>query len=785
MQPLSYSPGRTAGALVAIVAGILFAGALCGQDAKVPIPPEEDRVRVGKLVQDIYRDEYRAAKTTLQQSEIAQKILSAGSETTDDAAGRYVMLRLARDIAIRAGDADTATEAVDALVTSFHIDEFPLRAQTLIAVTGRLSSTHYGATKDALLELADIAIEMDDYDAAQQIVAAASADAKRARDWDSSSKVDKLANRIAAMQAKFRGIADELKQFQEDATKLSPEAALTVGKFYAFSKNEWQVALGLLVAGNDKQIADAARAERTLQNQIAKQKKMDDATYEACLDVADLWWRCAESLKDSEQIAATLHAGYYYQLALPGIKGLQNAKAESRIRDARAVGEIVSPLKSDDDSVRHTDAQTDFEVVPMANPRGTVNLPATFDDYAMGGNGRYIIFLLGSMKKLAFFDIGKRDVTQYVTIDDSDVRIAGGSKYFYVALRRDNVIQRWNYEEFTKEATAKLPFVQPVDVIATGHAVNGPVFAGAKDGPGMLLNPQTMQPISYMVRDEEYQRGGDIPGAGPDTRVRVSANGRAFSFWGTRNSPGGFRTLYLGDRFGSMYYDHKTMGYIQPNPAGDLMYTALGIFTTQTKAFAHNNELGAKSFFVPAISGDYCISIPRDDDKVRKNVKQTQVHLHVAGSTTPLLTLQDIQIRPGAYGDFHGRELMTLDRRLIFAPKANLIVTLPDSNKSLELHQVDLEKEFDASDVSYLYVASRPPTTLNAGNLYRYQIDVRSRAGDLSYELASGPQGMKVSTKGLITWKSSRRVTGSHDVLVTIKDGDGQECTHAFKVTTE
>ncbi|SMP75384.1 hypothetical protein SAMN06265222_11928 [Neorhodopirellula lusitana] len=785
MPSLLIASIRTHIAPFAVFTVLLFTTSTWGQDARVDVPAEKDQARVGKLVQDIYRDEYRAAKTTLQQSEIAQKVLAAGIETVDDAAGRYVMLRLAKDIAVRAGDAETAVNSVDALAASFHVDEFQLRAQTLIAVTGRLSSSNYGATKDELLELADAAIAIDDYDAAQQLIAAASGDAKRARDWDTSTQADKRARQIVAMKAEFNAIADELQQFQEDVTKLQPAEALAVGKFYAFLKNEWSIALDLMVAGDDKTIAAAANAERKLLKQVSLRKPNEDLSI-SFLNVADLWWDAAKSLGDADHQAATLHAGYYYQRALPGIKGLKKAKADARIRDALAIGEIVAPNQAnDEEDAADMDFDTDFDVVPLANPRATIKLPATFDDYAIGENGHYIIFLLGSLKKLAFFDIGKREITQYVTLEDSDVRIAGGGKYFYVALRRENVLQRWNYTEFKKEASAKLPFVQPVDVISTGHAVSGPVFAGAKDSDGLLFNPQTLQPIPYQVRDDRYQREGKIPGAGPDVRVRVSANGRAFSFWGTRGSPGGFRTLLLSDRLAFMFYEHKTMGYIQPNPAGDLMYTALGIFTAQTKAFSNNNELGSKSFFVPAISGSYCISIPRDDAKVRKNVKQTDVHLQIPGTTTPLLTLQDIQIRPGGYSDFHGRELLTLDRRLIFAPRANLIVTLPDSNNLLELHQIDFDKKLDESEVDYLYVASRPPTTLRAGSVYRYQIDARSRGSDVTFELISAPPAMKISANGTITWKSPRRITGTQDVLVTLKSKSGQECTHAFKITTQ
>ena len=142
------------------------------------------------------------------------------------------------------------------------------------------------------------------------------------------------------------------------------------------------------------------------------------------------------------------------------------------------------------------------------------------------------------------------------------------------------------------------------------------------------------------------------------------------------------------------------MGYIEPSPDGELMYTLRGVYTSRTKECLANKGNFATSFRIPAVTGNYAVGVLRDDDRKKKNVNP--IHILVSGQVDAILTIPDVSIRTGEYGDFHGREIMTLARRVYLLPNANLLITLPVSNKSLVLHYLDLEKELRESGIDFL-----------------------------------------------------------------------------------
>ncbi|MEE2642554.1 MAG: hypothetical protein VX768_18125 [Planctomycetota bacterium] len=56
-------------------------------------------------------------------------------------------------------------------------------------------------------------------------------------------------------------------------------------------------------------------------------------------------------------------------------------------------------------------------------------------------------------------------------------------------------------------------------------------------------------------------------------------------------------------------------------------------------------------------------------------------------------------------------------------------MTLPISNRTVVSHQVNLDQELEKAGIDYLYVVSRPETTVAAGKQFRYQLETRSKNG--------------------------------------------------------
>ena len=118
----------------------------------------------------------------------------------------------------------------------------------------------------------------------------------------------------------------------------------------------------------------------------------------------------------------------------------------------------------------------------------------------------------------------------------------------------------------------------------------------------------------------------------------------------------------------------------------DLMYTAKGIYTTQTKEYAVNKELHARSFFIPAIDSEFSISLVRSDD--RDAAASARANIHMRGDPPPITTLPRIAFRPGGYGEFHNRAPMPIDLRIFLFAKRGFLLTLPETNRQIVYHRV-------------------------------------------------------------------------------------------------
>src|SRR5690606_23872597 len=84
-------------------------------DVKLPVPSKDDQKKTFKLVAEIYRSDLDAATRPPELATLGRKLLADAKDTNDDVVGRYVLLCVARDTALKAADAATALEAVDVL----------------------------------------------------------------------------------------------------------------------------------------------------------------------------------------------------------------------------------------------------------------------------------------------------------------------------------------------------------------------------------------------------------------------------------------------------------------------------------------------------------------------------------------------------------------------------------------------------------------------------------------------------------------------------------------------
>jgi S1-C subfamily serine protease len=407
--------------------------------------------------------------------------------------------------------------------------------------------------------------------------------------------------------------------------------------------------------------------------------------------------------------------------------------------------------------------------------RITKKLPGAFSDVALGGNGRYVIFFLPQQRKLAVFEVPKAAIAGYIPVDDDVVKFAAGMDKLVVGLASKGLVQRWDLatlkRELTVQATPGL-----IKHVAMGHASVGPVLVCSINNPGRserteYLDLKSLKPIAFNGKDKDI----NVPA---DGHVRASADGQTFAFWRIHTSPQGIATLVIEGNTIRHFYDHHTAGHLLPSPDGKLIYTAQGRYTFECKALddprtghAYNNVM------MPAVHGGFYLGITGEKERL--------ISVYMAGDKRPLalLNLPSDDLPPV---DHWGRDSLNVDKRLFFIPSTKVMVSLPRTNDEVVLRRFDVDEALDKSGVDYLIVTSTPPASAKRGAKFQYQVAARAKKGGVTYHLESGPEGMVISPKGLVTWTAPADDTQREtSVIIAVRDAAGQETFHTFTIKLE
>jgi WD40 repeat protein len=291
---------------------------------KQPVPDKKALAKADDLVNDIFKDEIKAAKDPEARVKLATYLMQQGDESGDDPAARYVLYRWTRDLAVQAGDPKLALGAIDKLATYFEVPAFDLKADALAKLAPNVPTKEPSkALTEMTLDLITEALEADNYDAAVALGKVATEAAKRSQVVALVTSVAKRSEEIAVAREKFSKLqpyVDRLKQDPNDA-----EANLKLGEYFGLIKGKWDRALPLLARSKSEPLADLARQD------LANPKEARDQ-----LALADAWWDHAAKQPEATQLRLQERAVYWYDKALPGLKGLSYTKAQKRIEQVEA-----------------------------------------------------------------------------------------------------------------------------------------------------------------------------------------------------------------------------------------------------------------------------------------------------------------------------------------------------------------------------------------------------------------------------------------------------------------
>ncbi|MHC4407358.1 MAG: hypothetical protein ACYTG0_47730 [Planctomycetota bacterium] len=321
---------RAALVVITVLAGTAAASAR----GKIPVPDAAAQTKAQELVREIYGKEHEAAKTSARQLALARRLFDEGARAKGDPAGHFVLLRFAKDMAVQAGDAETALEAVDRIVEVFEVDVIPAKVECLEAVAKSVkSSSQHAALAEQTFSLVDAAVAKDNFEAARRLGEIARESARRARNYTLVKRIVARSKAVKEFEEAYAEYQKAMARLEDDPT--DPDANFSAGQYLCLVKGDWEKGIPMLALGSDQDLKN-----------LAVKELEGTASPEAWVALADGWWEFAAGCEGSEKDAFLRHAGKLYEKALPSLSStLLRARLTKRLDEVAALRSSDGPIR--------------------------------------------------------------------------------------------------------------------------------------------------------------------------------------------------------------------------------------------------------------------------------------------------------------------------------------------------------------------------------------------------------------------------------------------------------
>src|SRR5437763_1231065 len=98
--------------LFGLITASLVAGTAESADERAPIPPGTDLEKAQTTIRELFKAEFAKTKVT-DRIALAARLYRSALDSRDDPAAKFALLREARDLAAKSGDAAGAVRAAD------------------------------------------------------------------------------------------------------------------------------------------------------------------------------------------------------------------------------------------------------------------------------------------------------------------------------------------------------------------------------------------------------------------------------------------------------------------------------------------------------------------------------------------------------------------------------------------------------------------------------------------------------------------------------------------------
>lgn len=273
-------------------------------------------------LKDIFKDDYAKATTPPAKLALARQLL-AQAEKTPALSERWVLHTESMRLASDAGDMELVFQTIAVSATQFDVDADELKLDALAKLATKAPPQEIDGLARTALAIAKQAADSKNSTLMPRSLALASGLARKARNRA-------LIAEAAKLQQSARDQERESKEMAAITAKISqnpsdPDICLEAGRFFCFKADDWERGLPLLAKGSDTDLARLAVAELN-----APQAP------EAVLSLGDAWWDWADDERSVAKAAATAHAADLYGSVLAKTQGLDRARLEKRIKQARS-----------------------------------------------------------------------------------------------------------------------------------------------------------------------------------------------------------------------------------------------------------------------------------------------------------------------------------------------------------------------------------------------------------------------------------------------------------------
>lgn len=294
---------------------------------KASVPESQAQEASQKAAAELYAGSFQQAKTAADKTRLAKEMVAAARKMSGGSADEYVLLRIARDVAAGAGDAETALQAIEEIGERFDVPAAKLQAETLLTVARQAN----GATPRKTLAEAAVRISGDlandgEYELALTLCEAVGTLAQEAKDYAQVKELSDKRAEVERRKVESQGYREALAVLANDPT--DPAANLPAGRYLCFVKGDWERGLPMLALGSDVEL-----------NALAIQDLRGTNSADEQVALGDAWWARAETSSETEQDNLRLRAGFWYRQAEPNLAGgLAGMKVKQRLAELSKLG---------------------------------------------------------------------------------------------------------------------------------------------------------------------------------------------------------------------------------------------------------------------------------------------------------------------------------------------------------------------------------------------------------------------------------------------------------------